>query len=132
MKIFNSFGYTSVGTFLGFVINFIASIILARTIGADGLGTIRLAIFVPWLVLVLSSGGIKLSNVNFIGSGKESVDNIIGYNLFFILIHTLLIIPLYVYKPLSEKALFKLKIDFCTTKHTKNTKKDLKRVLFIV
>ena len=96
MKILNSFGYTSAGTLLGYIINFISGIILARTIGPEGIGVVQLAIFIPWLVLVLTSGGIKISNIHYIGSGKESVNDIIGYNLFFILFHTILLIPIYV------------------------------------
>ena len=97
MKILRSFGYTSAGTFIGYIINFISGIILARTIGPEGIGVVQLAIFIPWLILVLTSGGIKLSNIHFIGSGKETTNNIIGYNLFFILFHTLVIIPVYIF-----------------------------------
>ncbi len=97
MKILNSFGYTSAGIFIGYFIHFISGIILARSIGPEGVGVVQLAIFIPWLVLVLTSGGFRIANINYICSKKESVNNIIGYNLTVILIHSIIIIPLYIF-----------------------------------
>lgn len=97
LKILKLLKYTSLSTILGFLFNFIVGILTARLLGPEGVGIIKLAIFIPWLILVLTSGGLKLSNINFIASNKDDASSIFSYNIFYILFHSLFFIPLYIY-----------------------------------
>ncbi len=81
----NSISKNSTITFLSqiltFILGFVTSIILARTLGPKGKGIYALIILIPTLMLKLGSLGIENANVYFTGSKKYKIDDIVSNSL---------------------------------------------------
>jgi len=80
----NSFFFfvTKVGIF---VLSFITSIIIARTLGPAGKGAATLIILVPVLLSQVINLGLHQSNIYFLGKKKENFQEILENSSFFIL-----------------------------------------------
>ena len=81
----NSISKNSAITFssqiLIFAVGFIASIILARTLGPTGKGIYALIILIPAVMLKLGSLGIEVANVYFTGSKQYKIKDIVSNSL---------------------------------------------------
>ena len=64
---------------LGF--GLLATMIIARVLGAEGQGKYTLAILLPTLLYTLLNSGLSASTVYFIGKGKYTVDVVYSTNL---------------------------------------------------
>ena len=59
----------------------LATMIIARVLGAEGQGQYTLAILLPTLLYTLLNSGLSASTVYFIGKGKYTDDEIYSTNL---------------------------------------------------
>ena len=81
----NSISKNSAITFssqiLTFILGFVTSIILARTLGPKGKGIYALTILIPTVMFRLGSLGIEEANVYFMGSKKYKIEDIVSNSL---------------------------------------------------
>lgn len=71
----NSF-YIFTSQIIVLIFSFISSILIARVLGPSGKGTLSLLILIPTLLTVLSTLGLEISSIYFIGKKKYSADEI--------------------------------------------------------
>ena len=79
--VFHNSVLTLIRLALSIALGLLATMIIARDLGAEGQGKYTLAILLPTLLYTLLNSGLSTSTVYFIGKGKYSDDEVYSTNL---------------------------------------------------
>ncbi len=79
--VFHNSVLTLIRQVLSIVFGLLATMIIARVLGAEGQGKYTLAILLPTLLYTLLNSGLSSSTVYFIGKGKYTDDEVYSTNL---------------------------------------------------
>jgi O-antigen/teichoic acid export membrane protein len=80
---------TFVSQGIALLLTVVNAALIARSLGAEGKGTLELAILVPGMLSLLSNAGVNVANVYFAGSKQLSISDLTENSIFFALITSL-------------------------------------------
>ncbi|MDD5529614.1 MAG: oligosaccharide flippase family protein [bacterium] len=98
-----------VSQIVSFITSLAMGVVIARVLGPEGKGTLKLLTLVPMMIAGFATMGIDVANVYFIGKKKYDIQSIVSNSIFIALCISLII--LLIYPLLIPKFFSLLKVD---------------------